>query len=87
MYHAVSKKHLQGYLNEYAWRYNHCDDGEAQVKTLLVRTAGRCRRGGVLQIIEEVAPLRNGDFCTFRRFLFFLHVKILLYLEVKQKYV
>lgn len=22
-YHAVSSKWLQGYLNEYAWRYNH----------------------------------------------------------------
>ena len=22
VYHSVSRKHLQGYLNEYAWRYN-----------------------------------------------------------------
>ena len=22
VYHSVSAKHLQGYLNEYAWRYN-----------------------------------------------------------------
>ena len=41
VYHAVSKKHLQGYLNEYAWRYNHRDDGKAQFETLLLRTAGR----------------------------------------------
>jgi transposase len=41
VYHAVSKKHLQGYLNEYAWRYNHREDGKAQFETLLLRTAGR----------------------------------------------
>ena len=41
VYHAVSKKHLQGYLNEYAWRYNHRDDGRAQFRTLLLRAAGR----------------------------------------------
>lgn len=41
VYHAVSKKHLQGYLNEYAWRYNHRADGRAQFATLLLRTAGR----------------------------------------------
>ncbi len=23
VYHSVSAKHLQGYLNEYAWRCNH----------------------------------------------------------------
>lgn len=41
VYHAVSKKHLQGYLNEYAWRYNHREDGKAQFETLFLRTAGR----------------------------------------------
>ena len=25
-YHSVSRKWLRGYLNEYAWRYNHRDD-------------------------------------------------------------
>ncbi len=39
VYHAVSAKHLQGYLNEYAWRYNHRDDGRAQFVTLLGRAA------------------------------------------------
>ncbi|MEX2255450.1 MAG: IS1595 family transposase, partial [Acidimicrobiia bacterium] len=34
-YHAVSKKWLQSYLNEYAWRYNHRDDEEPMFKTLL----------------------------------------------------
>ncbi len=37
VYHAVSAKHLQGYLNEYAWRYNHRGDDRAQFETLLLR--------------------------------------------------
>lgn len=37
VYHVVSAKWLQGYLNEYAWRYNHRDDGRAMFKTLLYR--------------------------------------------------
>ena len=41
VYHAVSSKHLQGYLNEYAWRYNHRDDGRALFLMLLLRAAGR----------------------------------------------
>jgi len=36
-YHSVSRKWLQGYLNEYAWRYNHRDDEAAMFKTLLLR--------------------------------------------------
>ena len=39
VYHSVSAKHLQGYLNEYAWRYNRRDDGQAQFETLLLRAA------------------------------------------------
>jgi transposase-like protein len=38
-YHSVSSKWLQGYLNEYAWRYNHRHDGEANFRTLLRRAA------------------------------------------------
>lgn len=37
VYHSVSKKWLQGYLNEYAWRYNHRDDHVAMFRTLLFR--------------------------------------------------
>jgi len=40
VYHAVSDKHLQGYLNEYAWPYNHRADGRALFSTLLRRAAG-----------------------------------------------
>lgn len=39
VYHSVSKKWLQGYLNEYAWRYNHRDDPEALFRKLLTRAA------------------------------------------------
>ena len=38
-YHAISAKHLQGYLNEYAWRYSHRHDGRAMFETLLLRAA------------------------------------------------
>ncbi|MEX0781883.1 MAG: IS1595 family transposase [Dehalococcoidia bacterium] len=41
VYHSVSAKHLQGYLNEYAWRYNHRDDRRAMFDLLLVRAARR----------------------------------------------
>ncbi len=40
-HHAVSPKHLQGYLNEYVWRYNHRHDARAQFESLLLRAAGR----------------------------------------------
>ena len=40
VYHSVSAKHLQGYLNEYAWRYTHRDDGRAMFERALLR-AGR----------------------------------------------
>lgn len=39
-HHAVSAKHLQGYLNEYVWRYNNRDlDGPAMFGLLLLRAA------------------------------------------------
>ncbi len=41
VYHSVSAKHLQGYLNEYAWRYCHRSDERSQFETLLLRAAGR----------------------------------------------
>ena len=40
-YHAVSKRWLQAYLNEYAWRYNHRDDARAEFESLLLRSARR----------------------------------------------
>lgn len=40
-YHAVSHKWLQGYLNEFAWRYNHRDDAESMFRTLLALASRR----------------------------------------------
>jgi len=39
-YHSVSRKWLQGYLNEYVWRYNHrpMQDGRQMFRTLALRT-------------------------------------------------
>lgn len=37
VYHSVSAKHLQGYLNEYAWRYNQKDQPRAHFEELLLR--------------------------------------------------
>jgi transposase len=34
-YHSVSSKWLQGYLNEYVWRYNHREDDEAMFRSLI----------------------------------------------------
>jgi len=39
-YHSVSPKWLQGYLNEFAWRYNHRDDAVPMFRTLTFRVAG-----------------------------------------------
>ncbi len=36
-HHAVSAKYLQGYLNEYAWRYNRRNDRRAMFLSLLLR--------------------------------------------------
>lgn len=41
VYHAVSSKHLQGYLNEYAWRYNHRNGGRIMFEELLLRVLRR----------------------------------------------
>ena len=35
VYHAVSDKYLQSYLNEYSFRYNHRDDEEPMFMTML----------------------------------------------------
>jgi transposase-like protein len=37
-YHAVSTNHLQGYLNEYAWRYSHRHDEDAMFRQLILRS-------------------------------------------------
>jgi transposase-like protein len=40
-HHAVSPKWLQGYLNEYVWRYNHREDGRGLFLLLVLRAALR----------------------------------------------
>ena len=37
VYHAVSQKHLQSYINEYSFRYNHRGDNKPMFKTILER--------------------------------------------------
>jgi transposase-like protein len=39
VYHLVSAKHLQGYLDEYTFRYNHRDDDKPMFRTLLENVA------------------------------------------------
>jgi transposase len=39
VYHSVSDKYLQTYLNEYAWRYNNRDDARGHFYCLLLRAA------------------------------------------------
>lgn len=39
VFHGVSKRHLQGYLNEYVWRYNHRQEPRAHFEQLLLRAA------------------------------------------------
>lgn len=38
VYHSVSRKHLQGYLNEYAWRYNQRFELKGRFEALLLRS-------------------------------------------------
>ena len=40
VYHSVSAKHLQGYLNEYAWRYSNRERGITLFELVLLRAAG-----------------------------------------------
>ena len=41
VYHSVSAKWLQGYLNEYAWRYNRRDDGRTMFLELISESVSR----------------------------------------------
>ena len=43
VHHGVSKKWLQGYVNEYAWRWSNRDDGRAMFALLLLRAADPIR--------------------------------------------
>jgi len=39
VHHAVSRKYLQSYIDEYVWRFNHRNDGRAMFFTLALRSA------------------------------------------------
>jgi transposase len=41
VYHSVSQKWLQGYVNEYAWRYNRRDSGVSMLHALLDEAISR----------------------------------------------
>jgi transposase-like protein len=43
VYHAVSQKWLQGYVNEYVWRYNRRDSGRSMFHDLIEEAASRTR--------------------------------------------
>jgi hypothetical protein len=49
VYHSVSAKHLQSYINECAFRYNHRDDTTAMIRSV----SGRVR---------EVRKGRYGEY-------------------------
>ncbi|MGH9087089.1 MAG: IS1595 family transposase, partial [Acidimicrobiales bacterium] len=38
-HHAVSREYLQGYVNEYVWRYNHRGDEQSLFALLILRSA------------------------------------------------
>jgi transposase len=48
VHHGVSHKWLQGYLNEYVWRWNHRDDDRAML-TLLLANAAQSRASCVVR--------------------------------------
>lgn len=41
VYHAVSEKYLQSYLNEYTFRWKHRDDETPMFRTMLSRVSLR----------------------------------------------
>ncbi len=59
VYHAVSAKHLQGYLNEYAWRYNH-RNGQAMLRRYFF---GRRR---LISGFLDLAILSSASSTSFR---------------------
>src|SRR5215218_1262890 len=56
VYHSVSAKHLQDYVNEYAFRYNHRDDAQAMFSAVANR-AKKVRSGKH----GEYSPIGEGE--------------------------
>jgi transposase-like protein len=46
VYHSVSTHHLQSYVNEYAFRYNHRRDTEPMFTTMMLRVPALARKDG-----------------------------------------
>jgi transposase len=43
VYHGVSRRWLQGYLNKYSWRWNHREDARPMFDSLLLSAASKTR--------------------------------------------
>jgi len=74
-HYAVSTKYLQGYLNEYVWRYNRHDDGQAIFLSLLFGWRDPCRtaqwlpgRGAKIRLDGETNRLSHGPFLSLSGF-------------------
>ena len=52
VYHQVSQKYLQSYLNEYSFRYNRRDQGNLIFNAFLQRVAERAGSPLVSEIVE-----------------------------------
>ncbi len=75
VYHNVSAKHLQSYLDEYAWRYNHRDDPRGHFNLLISRVARAYFGGGFafaafVRVRKKSSRLGTGISCPFRVFCF-----------------
>ena len=71
VYHSVSAKHLQGYLSEYVWRYNHRDQRSAMFLSLLSPGCERLTRCSVSasppsEVGQDVLAGRHRDLVTLR---------------------
>src|SRR5437660_9827931 len=60
VYHSVSKKHLQSYLNEYSFRYNRRDQGNLIFTSLLKRVAELAAPR--VEVPAEMKPAPTGAF-------------------------
>lgn len=64
MYHSVSAKYLQSYINEYAFRYNHRDD----TQTMFGTVGGTVRQGENRTLRNVCANSVTGRQNAIRRY-------------------
>ena len=67
VYHQVSQKYLQSYLNEYSFRYNRRDQGNLIFTSLLKRVAERAVP--LASVPAQTTPVPTD---CFRKHLYFL---------------